>query len=88
MKHLYLLYYMTGYEFGGKGSCSGDSGGPLILFTYVDGPLGARYIQQGIVQGAIGSCGSGKLPSIYVRIKDPEVFMFIQSSITSKWQIP
>ncbi len=59
-----------------------------MIFTYGNGPSSARFVQQGIVQGSIGRCGSEKLPSIYVRIKDPEIFRFIQSSITSKWHIP
>ncbi len=55
-----------------------------MRYTYDDGPSSARYVQQGIVQGGVGNCGSKDFPSIYVRIKDPEVFNFIQNAIGGK----
>ncbi len=55
-----------------------------MRYTYDDGPSSARYVQQGIVQGGVGNCGSKDFPSIYVRIKDPEVFNFIQKAIGGK----
>ncbi len=70
-----------GYEFGGSGSCKGDSGGPLMRYTYEDGPSSAKFVQQGIVQGGVGTCGSKDFPSIYVRLRDPEVLEFIQLSL-------
>ncbi len=57
----------SGYEFGGLGSCKGDSGGPLIKFEHDNGPGVAQYTQFGVVQGGVGACGSGDFPSIYVR---------------------
>ncbi len=74
-------FFKLGYEFGGSGSCKGDSGGPLMRYTYDNGPSSARFVQQGIVQGGVGTCGSKDFPSIYVRVKDPEVFEFIQISL-------
>ncbi len=76
--------YLLGYEFGGSGSCKGDSGGPLMRYTYDNGPASAKFVQQGIVQGGVGTCGSKDFPSIYVRIRDPEVFEFIQISLAGR----
>ncbi len=55
-----------------------------MRYTYESGPSSAKFIQQGIVQGGVGTCGSKDFPSIYVRIKDPEVFEFIQFAVTGK----
>ncbi|XP_023304279.1 venom serine protease Bi-VSP [Lucilia cuprina] len=44
-----------------KDSCSGDSGGPLIVND------ATRYIQVGIVSWGIG-CGKGQYPGVYTRV--------------------
>ena len=80
-----FLIPAPGYEFGGKGSCKGDSGGPLIRYNNLGNPNEAYYVQIGIVQGGIGKCGSREFPSIYVRVDHEEVLQFIKeaSSTTS-----
>ena len=55
-----------------------------MRYTYDSGPSSAKFVQQGIVQGGVGTCGSKDFPSIYVRIKDPEVFKFIHIAVTGK----
>ncbi len=58
-----------------------------MKYTYDDdGPSSARFVQQGIVQGGVGTCGSKDFPSIYVRIRNPEVFDFIQNSLDGKFK--
>uniref|UniRef100_A0A1A9WXH1 Phenoloxidase-activating factor 2 n=1 Tax=Glossina brevipalpis TaxID=37001 RepID=A0A1A9WXH1_9MUSC len=44
-----------------KDSCSGDSGGPLIVNE------AGRYVQVGIVSWGIG-CGKGQYPGVYTRV--------------------
>ncbi|KAL7741973.1 hypothetical protein ACLKA6_012178 [Drosophila palustris] len=44
-----------------KDSCSGDSGGPMIVNE------GSRYTQVGIVSWGIG-CGKGQYPGVYTRV--------------------
>nr|XP_016998540.2 serine proteinase stubble isoform X2 [Drosophila takahashii] len=44
-----------------KDSCSGDSGGPMIIND------GGRYTQVGIVSWGIG-CGKGQYPGVYTRV--------------------
>lgn len=68
---------------GGGGSCYGDSGSPLIkLCTY--GCDYKKYFLIGIVQGGVDVCGSKRIPSIYSRIDDPEVFSFVQSVLNGE----
>lgn len=51
----------AGYESGGKDSCLGDSGGPLIVKQK------GKYSVIGVVSTSIG-CGRPKLPGIYTRV--------------------
>ncbi|XP_039501983.1 transmembrane protease serine 9 [Drosophila santomea] len=44
-----------------KDSCSGDSGGPMVIND------GGRYTQVGIVSWGIG-CGKGQYPGVYTRV--------------------
>ncbi len=83
MKTTFPTYYIhtrttTGYEFGSRGSCEGDSGGPLI--RYVQDSRDLYYEQIGIVQGGVGKCGSRDFPSIYVRLENEEVLNFIKEA--------
>ena len=78
-----LLIHITlyiGYEIGGYGSCKGDSGGPIAYFSTEHNSGQYRFIQLGIVQGGIGTCGDPTLPAIYVRLEDKEVLQFIKKS--------
>ncbi|TRY79521.1 hypothetical protein TCAL_12893 [Tigriopus californicus] len=67
----------AGYELGNFGSCSGDSGGPIVRLLTT--PPNIRYIQVGIVQGGVGDCGDSRYPGIYIRLDDPDILAFIQS---------
>lgn len=53
----------AGYALGGKSSCVGDSGGPLMV--KVDG----RWILAGIVSHGI-SCAEPNLPGVYTRVSE------------------
>ena len=50
----------------GKDSCTGDSGGPIILRELTDDP----YVQIGIVSFSVGNeCGAKNLPGVYTNIE-------------------
>ncbi|KAH8409679.1 hypothetical protein KR222_001587 [Zaprionus bogoriensis] len=48
----------------GKGSCNGDSGGPLMnMFK------SKRMVLEGIVSYGLGVCGNGNTPSVFTRVR-------------------
>ena len=49
----------------------------MVFFDTVN----MKYIQHGVVHGAIGECGNPVFDGIYARIEDPEVYYFIKSSM-------
>lgn len=60
--HLYPEMLCAGYRFGGKDSCKGDSGGPLMV-RQKDG----RWVLVGLVSAGF-SCGQPGQPGIYHRL--------------------
>jgi len=50
-------------------------GSPLLYYN----PTKMIYTQIGLVSGAIGECGDGRFPGVYVRINHPEIMGFIHS---------
>lgn len=56
----------AGYLTGGKDSCRGDSGGPLMVPELINGKI--YFYQIGIVSNGIG-CARAKVPSIYTRVQ-------------------
>ena len=62
------------FQFG-SGSCSGDSGGPLIFKNKSSNP--PHYLQVGIVHGGGGDCGNERFPGVYARLDDFDVLSFI-----------
>ena len=73
-------FSFPGDDFNGFGSCEGDSGGALTRFNANKD----SFEQIGIVQGGVGSCGDRKMPGIYIRLKDGEIWSFIQEKIGKK----
>jgi secreted trypsin-like serine protease len=63
----------AGYSASSRGSCFGDSGGPLIAYNESLG----QYFQVGIVSGGVSHCGNTDIPDYYVRLDHPEVAGFI-----------
>ncbi|CAH1976814.1 unnamed protein product [Acanthoscelides obtectus] len=49
-----------------KDSCSGDSGGPLQVSTFLNDDT--RYIQQGIVSFGHRFCGEEGFPGVYTKV--------------------
>ena len=66
-----------------KGSCHGDSGGPLIIQNRESNP--DRHVQIGIVTGA-ALCGEERFPGVYSRIDNPDIWNFIYEMIQSNFQ--
>nr|QGW08835.1 trypsine [Sitobion avenae] len=52
----------AGYPEGGKDSCRGDSGGPLMM------PKGKQYFLMGIVSYGLTICGQPGYPGVYTRV--------------------
>ena len=73
----YLKVYLI-LQYADKGSCHGDSGGPLIIENKETHP--SRHIQIGIVTG-VAICGSERFPSVYARIDNPDIWNFIYDTI-------
>lgn len=60
-RRIYQSMICAGYPEGGKDSCSGDSGGPLMVREY------NRWILVGIVSHGV-RCGEPNLPGIYTNV--------------------
>ena len=73
--HVYLFQF-------GSGSCTGDSGGPLIFHNKLSNP--SHYVQVGIVQGGAGECGNERFPGVYARLDDHKVLSFIYKTAFGK----
>lgn len=58
-----IVDHMLCAAYPGKDSCSGDSGGPLLV---QDAP-GSPWVQAGIVSWGIG-CAQSKYPGVYARV--------------------
>lgn len=50
------------YGFGGRDSCDGDSGSPLVV------PFGYGYAQVGIVSWGVPPCGQAQYPGVYTKV--------------------
>ncbi len=70
----------AGATVGAQGSCKGDSGGPLMHKDYETDR--DRWIQIAIVQGGIRDCGDSEYPGLYIRLDDPDIFSFINSTLS------
>jgi secreted trypsin-like serine protease len=64
----------AGYQASSRGSCKGDSGGPLMVFNASAG----QYYQVGMVSGGVSQCGNPDVPDFYIRLDHPEISRFLQ----------
>jgi secreted trypsin-like serine protease len=65
----------AGYQVSSRGSCEGDSGGPLMVYNASAG----QYFQVGIVSGGVSHCGNTDVPDYYVRLDHPDISRFINN---------
>ncbi len=72
--------FCVGDENGKRGPCRGDSGGPIVRFDFDGKTSVRRYVQLGVVHGAVGSCASDEFPGIYGRLKDADVLRWIKKT--------
>ena len=63
----------AGYKASSRGSCLGDSGGPLMAHNETLG----QYFQVGMVSGGVSHCGNTDIPDYYVRLDHPEIAGFV-----------
>ncbi|XP_069014899.1 serine protease 27-like, partial [Embiotoca jacksoni] len=59
----------AGFEAGGKDSCYGDSGGPLMA------KIGHRWVQSGVVSFGLG-CSRPNYPGAYTRVSQYQDWIF------------
>jgi len=64
IEHIPSIFICAGYKKGGKDSCEGDSGGPMVVQRQ-DG----RFILSGIISWGIG-CAEENQPGVYTRISE------------------
>ena len=63
------------------GTCRGDSGAPGIF----KGRLRDPFIQMGVLHGSSGdNCDNSKLPSIFVRLDDPDILKWIRKTVENE----
>ncbi len=65
----------AGYQVSSRGSCEGDSGGPLLVYNATEG----QYFQIGMVSGGVSNCGNTDIPDYYARLDHPEIAGFIKT---------
>ncbi|XP_023251616.1 serine protease 27-like [Seriola lalandi dorsalis] len=63
----------AGLPEGGKDSCKGDSGGPMVSKT------GSRWVQAGVVSFGIG-CAEPNFPGVYARVSEYQTWINSQIS--------
>ena len=63
-EHIPNIFICAGYKKGGKDSCEGDSGGPMVV-QREDG----RFILSGISSWGLG-CAEENRPGVYTRISE------------------
>jgi hypothetical protein len=68
------VHVAAGYAAGGKDSCNGDSGGPLLTWTT------AGWQQSGVVSWGDG-CARANKPGIYTRIGSQRLHRWLRSVI-------
>jgi hypothetical protein len=63
---------------GGRDSCFGDSGGPLLVDRQSPASRPSDYVLAGLVSFGEGCAQSGS-PGVYARIADPDIASFLTS---------
>jgi secreted trypsin-like serine protease len=63
------IMFCAGVQGGGKDSCQGDSGAPIVIKS--GGKDGTTDLQVGVVSWGYG-CGSAKFPGVYARVSGGE----------------
>jgi len=64
VEHIPEIFICAGYAVGGKDSCEGDSGGPMVV-QREDG----RFMLSGVISWGIG-CAEKNQPGVYTRISE------------------
>jgi len=64
IEHIPSIFICAGYSSGGKDSCEGDSGGPMVVQREDD-----RFMLSGIISWGIG-CAEENQPGVYTRISE------------------
>jgi hypothetical protein len=65
----------AGNEAAEDGSCDGDSGGPLLLFS----TRTLQYTLVGTIAGGVAStCGDKDFPGVYIRMDHPLIWNWVQ----------
>jgi len=65
IEHIPHIFICAGWRSGGKDSCEGDSGGPMVLQRDPDN----RWVLGGVISWGIG-CAEPNQPGVYTRISE------------------
>ena len=67
-----------------KGTCSGDSGAPLMIGIRDMKTFKTKTTLVGILHGGLVNCDNSDFPAIYTRTTEPEIWKWLMKEFINK----